>query len=123
MAEQGKYASHLLDKEQGEGVLIKQLEMGEAVMKGVTIKVPVPDLGAQAQHSQAAGGERQPGQAWQQCCGQLLKVSPQNDEVNNLLRLFTLIFKFISGFILQEPQGLGCVRQQHMVPRHQVGHL
>ena len=35
-----KYASHLLDKEHGEGVLIKQLEMGEAVMKGVTMKVP-----------------------------------------------------------------------------------
>ena len=52
-----------------------------------------------------------------------MKVSLQNDEVNNLLRLFTLIFKFILGFILQEPQGQGCVRQRHVAPRHQVGHL
>ena len=57
-------------------------------------------LGAQAQHPQAAGGEQQPGQAWQHCCGQLPKVSLQNVAVNNLLRLFTLIFIFILGFIL-----------------------
>ena len=33
-----KYASHLLDKVQR--VLIKQLEMGKIVLKGVTMKVP-----------------------------------------------------------------------------------
>ena len=37
MALMVQYASHLLDKVQG--VMIKQLEMGETVLKGVTMKV------------------------------------------------------------------------------------